>query len=123
MIRSPSDVPEAPPLPGWSEAERRADKTGAAPLSNALDELSRCRWCGGWHPTACPFIKRATWHENGVLAAIDLLPRADLLEEIIYSQEDLDEKLAIAEGKPSYAELESQLEAALAALNNMHNGE
>lgn len=62
---------------------RPTDKDGGP-----LEVLSTCRWCGGMHPTACPFIKIAEWHPTGQLARIVLKERVDLEKAILYPFED-----------------------------------
>jgi hypothetical protein len=53
-----------------------------------LEALSSCRWCGGMHPTACPFIKIAEWHPNGQLSRVVLKERSELEKAIVYPFED-----------------------------------
>ena len=85
-------LPPAPPLRGLAPTlevaapihqEKPTDKDGGP-----LEALSTCRWCGGMHPTACPFIKIAEWHPSGQLARIVLKERVDLEKAILYPFEE-----------------------------------
>lgn len=85
-------LPEAPSLLAPhgepTKQERPTDKDGGP-----LEALSTCRWCGGMHPTACPFIKIAEWHPTGQLARVVLKERIELEKAILYPFEEDDDML------------------------------
>jgi hypothetical protein len=100
-------LPEAPsllaPQGEPTKQERPTDKDGGP-----IEALSTCRWCGGMHPTACPFIKIAEWHPTGQLARVVLKERVELEKAILYPFEEDEGELdvmrraltAIKEGLP-----------------------
>ena len=58
-----------------------------------LDALATCRWCGGMHPTACPYIKVAEWHKNGQLSRVVLEERGPQKAAILYPYEEDEDAL------------------------------
>lgn len=102
------NLPPAPPLailPEEAAPTRQArptDKDGGP-----LDALSTCRWCGGMHPTACPFIKVAEWHSTGQLARVVLKERPELEKAILYPfEQEVDTLEALRRGLLEIAEME-----------------
>lgn len=75
-------------LPAPTPQERPTDKDGGP-----LEALSTCRWCGGMHPTACPFLKIVEWHPTGQIARVVLKERPELEKAILYPFEEEDDDL------------------------------
>jgi len=80
------------PVPEEAAPTKQARPTGLD--GSPLEALSTCRWCGGMHPTACPYIKVAEWFPNGQVARIVLKERPELEKAILYPfEEDEDHSL------------------------------
>lgn len=87
-------LPPAPPLfkpeiaaPTPQEKPRAAD--------GGLEDLSHCRYCYGYHPGACPFVRIIEWHPNGQVSRVVLKDRLDQEKLIIYPGEEADEALRL----------------------------
>lgn len=93
-------IPEAPPLVApQAEPTKQVVEVGAdgAPLG----PLATCRFCGGLHPTICPFITIAEWHPGanghlGQLARVVLEERPEQKKAIHYPFEDDEDALRSA---------------------------
>ena len=81
-------LPEAPRLVQPEVAAATAQVKETDKDGGPLEALSTCRWCGGMHPTACPYIKIAEWHPSGQLARVVLKERVAQEKAILYPYED-----------------------------------
>lgn len=80
------DRDRPPPLGIVGDAvDQRAQ--GDDKLGTPFDRLSHCRWCFGWHPGACPYIRITEWHPNGQIARVVLKERPQQEQVIIYPEE------------------------------------
>lgn len=101
IVRGDGRLPEAPRLhsPAPPDTGEPTPQTPQRDVDGSpLALLSTCRWCGGMHPTACPYIKVAEWHPTGQLARIVLQERPALVQAILYPFETDEEIAALRRG-------------------------
>lgn len=94
LTGEPEGIPEAPRLakrpsgPMVHQGAPAPQPPGLEPAESAGDlmgKVGRCHWCGRIHPQMiCPCISRVGFHENGMMAEVELVDRQEACKPFVF---------------------------------------